>query len=270
MRRTVMWSVVLCVSLMFISACDVVESFGDRLLRQSSATLVTRVILRVDASPETFTAEQVRQSADILRNRLFNLGVTLPEVLVGEAGTIEVLLPAVPDVGEVIKALTESAVLELVDFTGLSAFAVEYSGRPILTAYQVENSILNAQGVGTDSALMHPETGAPFITILNQEGLSSATAQLDTATQNWMIAFELTPDAGEIFAAYTAAHIGEPLAIVLNGVILTVPHIQAQITTGGVISGNFSELEAKRLAAQLNAGALKLPLIVESIESIEP
>lgn len=277
MRRLVMWVAALGVILMCISGCEAVEVFGDRLLRQSSAKLVTRIILQVDAPPDSYTTEQVRQSADVLRSRLYDMGVTLPEVHPGDNGTIEVLLPAVPDLNQIIMTLTESAVLEFVDFSGVTAAegmtAAEYEGRAVLTSYQAENNLLNAQNEGVaapDIAVLHPETGEPFVTILAQDGLSSAAAQFDEMTLRWLIAFELAPEAGEIFGAFTESHIGEPLAIVLNGVVLTVPQIQAKITTGGVISGDFSEGEAKRLAAQLNTGVLKLPLVLASIESIEP
>lgn len=273
MRRMVIWCAVLGISLMCISGCEAIEAFGDGLLRQSSTKLVTRIVLQVDAPSESYTTEQVRQSADILRSRLYDLGVSLPEVLVKDNGAIEVLLPAVPDVNEIVTTLTESAVLEFVDFAGLSAAVVEYEGRVILTTYQAEQGILNGRDAGAetpDVSLLHPDTGEPFDTVLTQDALSTATAQLDDNTLSWHIVFELTPEAGEIFGAHTESHIGEPLAIVLNGVVVTVPHIQAKITTGGIISGNFSESEAKSLAVQLNTGALKLPLALASIESITP
>jgi protein-export membrane protein SecD len=74
----------------------------------------------------------------------------------------------------------------------------------------------------------------------------------------------------DAFAAFTgtAAQTNEPLGIVLDGVLLNAPRVQAQLTTGGVITGNFDETEAKQLALQLRSGSLKIPLRVESAQEV--
>jgi preprotein translocase subunit SecD len=259
--------------LMLLTACDVLEPALDDLLRQSSSALVTRIVLRVDAPPESYTTEAVREAAELLRRRLNDAGVALPEVLVDEGGRIEVLLPPVADLDATIALLTQSGVLELVDFSGLSAEASNYIGQPIATNYQLENRLLRAQGgelAMIEPGYLRPDDGQPFATILTHDGLQAAEAQFDEISGQWIIAFELTPEAGERIGDYTEAHIGEPLAVVLNSVVLTMPIIQGRLDTGGVISGNFSERQARTLASQLRAGALRLPLIVESIESIAP
>jgi protein-export membrane protein SecD len=58
------------------------------------------------------------------------------------------------------------------------------------------------------------------------------------------------------------------MAIVLDGVVLSAPVIQAQLSSGGVIEGSFTEAEAKQLALQLRSGALPIPLRVESAETV--
>jgi preprotein translocase subunit SecD len=78
----------------------------------------------------------------------------------------------------------------------------------------------------------------------------------------WVISFELTPEGGDIFGAFTEARIGQPLAIVLDGVVLSAPTIQARLDTGGVISGNFTEDEARQLGIQIQSGALTTPMNV--------
>ncbi|MBZ0294470.1 MAG: SecD/SecF family protein translocase subunit, partial [Anaerolineae bacterium] len=51
-------------------------------------------------------------------------------------------------------------------------------------------------------------------------------------------------------------------------VVLSAPTIQAELTTGGVITGSFTEDEARTLALQLRSGALPIPLSVESTEQV--
>jgi len=55
---------------------------------------------------------------------------------------------------------------------------------------------------------------------------------------------------------------GRQLAVVLDGELLSAPVIQSEISTRVQISGNFTIEEAQRLANNLNAGALPVPLKV--------
>lgn len=63
-----------------------------------------------------------------------------------------------------------------------------------------------------------------------------------------------TPEGREQFAAVTRANIGNQLAFVLNGRVLVVSLIGAEIADGRVmISGYYTEMEARALAADLVA-----------------
>jgi preprotein translocase subunit SecD len=122
----------------------------------------------------------------------------------------------------------------------------------------------------TDAAeapITNPATGQPFATVMTGSGLQSASAGVDQANR-WTIRFDLTPEGGAVFGPYTGSHIGQPMAIVLDGVVLSAPTIQAQLPTGGTITGNFNELSAKELALQLRSGALPIPLRVETAETV--
>lgn len=119
-----------------------------------------------------------------------------------------------------------------------------------------------------DVELLEPLTrgGQPFETVMTGDGLSAAVAQTDGVS--WFIEFELTGEGGTVFGPFTAASIGQPMAIVLDGILISAPTIQARLDTGGVITGGFSEDEAKQLALQLRSGALPIPLSVESFSKV--
>lgn len=117
-------------------------------------------------------------------------------------------------------------------------------------------------------AIANPLTGQPFQTVMTGAGLQSAVASLDPQRGRWIIQFELTSEGGSVFGPFTQSRIGQPMAIVLDGIVLSAPTIQAKLDTGGVISGNFTEQEAKQLALQLRSGALPIPLRVESAETV--
>ena len=103
-------------------------------------------------------------------------------------------------------------------------------------------------------------------------GLQAASAVLapaqGTGSPQWMINFEIKEDYQSIFGSFTLERIGEPMAIVLDGEVLSAPTIQAQLSTGGVISGQFTEEEANTLALQLRSGALPIPLRIESTQEV--
>jgi len=118
----------------------------------------------------------------------------------------------------------------------------------------------------------NPLTNQPFQTVITGAELQAAAAQFGSASRtpqaSWFIQFQLKPEAADAFGSFTGSHIGEPMGIVLDGVLLSAPIIQSQLTTGGVITGNFTEQEAKQLALQLRSGALPIPLRVESAERV--
>ena len=73
-----------------------------------------------------------------------------------------------------------------------------------------------------------------------------------------MINFEVKEEFQDIFGNFTRERIGEPMAIVLDAEVLSAPIIQAQLSSGGVITGQFTEEEANTLALQLRSGALPI------------
>ncbi|MCP2304651.1 SecDF P1 head subdomain-containing protein [Actinokineospora globicatena] len=68
----------------------------------------------------------------------------------------------------------------------------------------------------------------------------------------WVVTIELTAATSAVFAQWTTAHVGEQLAVMVDGTMVSAPTIQAPITGGSVqISGNFTEESAKRLVAEI-------------------
>jgi preprotein translocase subunit SecD len=119
--------------------------------------------------------------------------------------------------------------------------------------------------------LLNPCTNLPFNTVMTGAGLRDAQARLggQGGTQ-YVVGFELntgSPEA-QAFAAHTGANIGQPLAIVLDGEVLSAPIIQARLDDGGEITGNFTREEAVTLAVQLRSGALPVSLSIESREQV--
>ena len=90
------------------------------------------------------------------------------------------------------------------------------------------------------------------------------------------VALEFNTDGAKKFAEITKRNVGKPLAIFLDDISIysyvgTAPIVQQEILGGNaVITGQFSTLEAKNLAVQLNAGALPVPIKILEQRSIGP
>lgn len=250
-----------------------------------------RVLLQSQLPVGSFTQEDLRTAANNVSRRVNALGVGEATVQVQGNNRILVELPGVQDLQQAIDTIQQTALLEFVDFGGLRAQASQFEGRRILTTEQVllqqqrqvaQSSAPSSSGGATSESevdqsssgntpaeqpLLNPATNAPFQTVMTGAGLKAAAARLDPQGR-WEIQFELTPEGGAVFGPFTGSRIGEPMAIVLDGVVLSAPIIQAQLDTGGVITGQFSEEEAKTLAVQLRSGALPIPLTVISSETV--
>jgi preprotein translocase subunit SecD len=71
------------------------------------------------------------------------------------------------------------------------------------------------------------------------------------------VSFRFDTSGARKFGDYTAANIGAPFAIVLDGAVISAPVIQAHIAGGsGIITGSFTVEESTQLAVLLRAGAL--------------
>jgi SecD/SecF fusion protein len=81
------------------------------------------------------------------------------------------------------------------------------------------------------------------------------------------IMFEMTPVAAAAFANVTRDNIGQRLAIVMDGELVSAPKIQAPIRTGiGVITGTFRPQDARAIA---NAMQSTLPAPIKALETKE-
>jgi protein-export membrane protein SecD len=102
--------------------------------------------------------------------------------------------------------------------------------------------------------------------LVTGEQLADASATIDQLTGGAIVRFTLTRAGGRIFGRETARHIGDHMAIILDGRVQSQPPvIKSQINRDGQIElGNATLREAQDLALVLRAGALPAPLkIVE-------
>ena len=108
----------------------------------------------------------------------------------------------------------------------------------------------------------------PFLT---GEQLDDATANRDQQFNQPQVLFELNRRGGRAFQQLTGAHIGDRIAIVLDGEVVSAPVVRDRIGSRGSIDlGSADMSEATDLALVLRAGALPAPLRIMEERSVGP
>ena len=137
--------------------------------------------------------------------------------------------------------------------------------------------MLEDNGDGTFSPNFVARTTEPRVT---GEDLVSAAVQRDPTAGGLSIGFRLSSDGGRKFSTLTRnykAHgpknptdRGRQLAIILDNQLISAPVINSEIGTSGEITGRFDAKSAKKLADELNAGALPAPLHILAETTVAP
>lgn len=219
---------------------------------------------RVELIPQTpMDSEQSSELIDILDLRMRLAGIDNRDIREA-SGHFLVEFSEVDDVSSFLSYLSAPGMIEFVDFSGLRTQSLNYIDQRILTTDSIERG---SEDAGTSQSLLNPFTGGAFETGLTGDCFASSAAQ-SIETLGWMINFVIESSCREQFGEFTGQLIGQPMAIVLDGVVLSAPVVNSQLTTGGVISGAFTEEEAKQLAWQLQS-PLSVSLEVGNLETLD-
>jgi protein-export membrane protein SecD len=115
--------------------------------------------------------------------------------------------------------------------------------------------------------------------VITGANITSATASLQGSSQSlaqWGVDFVLDGPGAAAFANATRQAVSSPspqnqIAIAVDHKIISNPVVNEAITAGrGVITGNFTEQDAKDLASVLNAGSLPVNLTQQSVRTVSP
>ncbi len=120
---------------------------------------------------------------------------------------------------------------------------------------------------GEDTKVTEATTSASFFdafpndTGINGSHLINASVQINPNTSEPEVGLEFNPEGTKLFEKATKEYLNKRIAIFLDEYPITYPTVQTVIPDGkAVINGKFDIKSAKELTAQLNAGALPLPI----------
>jgi preprotein translocase subunit SecD len=128
--------------------------------------------------------------------------------------------------------------------------------------------------IGQSSTGSNGEGGGVYVVsrtpILRGTDIRNARPEQSQMGGGWETAFVLSQDAAKRFSAFTGSHIGDRIAIVLDGKVLLAPSIKGQISDNGVIEGMGSQQAAADLALNLNSGSLPAGVKYEQESTVGP
>jgi preprotein translocase subunit SecD len=170
----------------------------------------------------------LEQTKDLIERRINFLGVSDYFVSFSESGRILIEIPNIKDPEQAKKIIGETPFLE---------FRIPQNDKFV-------SSGLTGEYLQKAEALVNPNTLEPIVSLeFNQEG-------------------------AKIFKDLTEKYLGQPIAIYLDGELISSPVVREVIEDGKAqITGKFTLDEAKLLANRLNQGVLPAPLslIAESV-----
>ena len=205
---------------------------------------------------QVVTADMMDRAEAVIRNRVDGLGVK--EASVQRQGTNQLVIqvPGIDDPQAALNILGETGRLEFVDVASITDTA-------------------------TVAALQAGEKGVKLIpgtyTVIEENG-TKMTGEIITdanvaqdGTGKIVVDVAMNAAGARVWGSYTSSHIGNQVAIVLDGMVKSAPVVNSAITAGKTqISGSFTVDEAKALRTVLISGSLPVTLIKDEALIVGP
>lgn len=178
-----------------------------------------------------------------------------------------VQLPGVDDPARVKQILQTTAKLELYDVKGGPYASREEALAQNGGVLPIGTKLIGTPDVNGKSGGIYLVASTP---VVRGPDIRDARAQQGQLPGRWDTGFVLSQEAAKRFSTYTGSHIGQRLAILLDGKVLEAPVVNGQISDNGVIEGAATQQEAADLALNLKAGSLPAGVVYEQEETVGP
>ena len=197
----------------------------------------------------TLNNSAVKQSIEIVRRRVDDIGTKEPTIIQRGEKRILVELPGLKDPERIKNLLGKTAQL---NFRLVSKSNNEF-GYETMTSNTGEKLNISKQ------------------IIMTGDNLLDAQPRVDNQSSEPIVSFTLDRFGAQKFGNVTTKNVGKRLAIVLDDKVISAPVIRESITGGsGTISGNFTFQEATDLALLLRSGALPTPILIVEERTVGP
>jgi protein-export membrane protein SecD len=213
----------------------------------------THLTYQADVSKVTSNIDDTMDALrEVIERRINLFGVSEPIVQVekgGYAGNVDYRL-----------------IVELPGVTDVEAAKAQIGKTPLLEFKTIK------PGVDLSTATTSQEITAALVdTGLTGQYVTRAVIEFNPQSNEPVVSVTFNNEGKALFASITKANIGAPVAILLDGGIISMPIVREEITGGTAqISGNFRLAEARQLVKDLNYGALPVPVSLVSTETVGP
>jgi preprotein translocase subunit SecD len=247
---------------------EVLKSDFPRLKPAATETTPdgTRVLLTMDQKEiNDLRTMAVAQGLETIRNRIDQFGVREPDIRPEAGDRILVQLPGIKNPQEAINLIGKTAVLEfkLVAQNVTDQDIHDNKLPPGVKVYPVRPSDRSPQ-----------ETKLPLEdhTVLTGQYITDARVEIGGRSFGEVqISLNFDPQGARTFERLTSENVGRRLAIVLDGVVYSDPVIKEPIPNGrAVITGSYTDEEAKVLAIALRTGRLPAPVKILEQRTVGP
>ena len=191
----------------------------------------------------------LKQSIEIIRRRIDDVGTKEPTILQRGDKRILVELPGIKDPERVKNLIGKTAQL---NFRLISENTSEFGFDKLLSD--------NGEELNVSKRI-----------IMSGDNLIDSQPRIDNQSNEPTVSFTLNRLGAQKFGKTTTNNVGKRMAIVLDDKIISAPSIREPIAGGqGIISGNFTFQEATDLALLLRSGALPTPLNIVEERTVGP
>ncbi len=244
------------------------ESMGDAVESENAAD---------------FKKEAMANAIENLSSRIDKFGLTSPVIRQQGDDRIYIEIPGAAQADAINTLIMGKGILNfrLVDMEATNAFKAYYAQNPA-TTFNAIGELMDPSVIPEDCEVFgeyrKDEYGLDerydWVVVkkeiaLDGQHVKSALVGADEFTNQPEVHFNLDSEGATIFGDFTAAHVGDNLAIVSDNKVKSNARIQTAITGGQVsLSGGFSYEEADNIKKILQTAWLNVPLEVESQQVI--
>jgi len=208
---------------------------------------------------------------DVIERRVNLFGVTEPVVQVQETPghhRLIVELAGIEDPAQAIEMIGQTPFLEFREQKE-NIDEIMAKREEVNKEMQTGKSFEEIQEIIENWELAFEDPFKP--TDLTGKYLEKAEMSFGQTAYEPLIFLQFDEEGSKMFEELTEKNIGKPLAIYIDGIMISSPTVQEKISGGRAqITGKFTLDEAKELARNLSAGALPVPITLISQQTVGP
>ncbi|RKU37389.1 protein translocase subunit SecD [Candidatus Poribacteria bacterium] len=244
-----------------------IEFFEDAQVQAETETQSTYQLKLSTSGIEKYTEQAIEQVLIVLRNRVDAFGVSEPSIR-REANHPRIIV-------ELPGAKDSSKPLQIVKTMGRLEFKLVKKSPTGGSLWSGTADTPPPDNIPEDSEIRyHYETGNWYVlespVLLSGDRINDAGPSTGRTSFDIVVSMSFDSIGRRKFAEVTGDHIGEHLAILLDGRVQSAPVIQDQIVGNAIIQGNFTYEEASYLSNILKAGAFPVGVQIAEERTVGP